>query len=72
MSDVTKGRDLWRAHHHKPDTDDEQGTRTEDYGDATAGLAVGKALWHRRKAGGTFALGAEPIAPDVTPGNDAA
>lgn len=73
MSDLDKGRALWRDRHPKPSTDaDEQGTHSEDYGNATAGLATGQALWRRRKAGGTFALGPEPAAPDVTPGGDAA
>ena len=76
MSEQTKGRDLWRARHPKPeavlDAAPDAGTRSEDYPHATAGLANGAALWRRRKAGGTFALGPGPLAPDVTPGNDAA
>ncbi|MEV1054637.1 hypothetical protein [Streptomyces sp. NPDC049887] len=75
MSDLNRGRELWRSRHQRPavsEQDGSDGTSPEDHGYATAGLAEGHALWRRRKAGGTFALGPEPVAPDVTPGNDAA
>lgn len=76
MSEQTKGRDLWRSRHPKPeaalDAAPDAGTRSEDHPHATAGLAKGAALWHRRKAGGTFALGPEPLGSDITPSNDAA
>ncbi|MGW8506314.1 hypothetical protein [Streptomyces sp. CLCI03] len=66
------GRELWRELHPTPtepgvDTDD------ADQSEGRTNMDRGRQMWLRRKAGGVFALGPEPLAPDVTPDhNDAA